>query len=74
MSGLPVDKDSAPNDALKKDVNATIRKVLFEVDAAAKAEPEVACHPYVADQRRSAVIQAIWSLYRQCTRRRDASD
>lgn len=62
MSGLLEDKD---NDLRKRDVNATIRRVMFEVETAAQAEPEEACHPYAAETRRKVVVRAIWDLYRR---------
>lgn len=57
---------SAPT-PLERDVNATIKLVLSEVEIAARMLPVDACEPYACEERRKRVIRAIWNLYKRCT-------
>lgn len=50
---------------MEKDVAATIKLVLSEMEIAARMRPEDAAHPYACEARRKAVIKAIWNLYRR---------
>jgi hypothetical protein len=53
--------------ALEKDVNATVKLILSEVELAARTPPVEALHPYEVDARRKRVIRALWLLYKRCT-------
>jgi hypothetical protein len=54
---------------IEKDVNATIKRLLEIVEAAAAAEPVVACEPYACEDRRRLVIKTVWGLYKRCSQR-----
>jgi len=47
---------------LEKDVNATIKLILSEVEIAARMLPVESCHPYECERRRKVIIRAIWAL------------
>lgn len=50
---------------LEKDVNATIKLILSEMEIAARTPPAEAAHPYECERRRKIIIRAIWSLGRR---------
>lgn len=52
-------------DQLEKDVNATIKFVLSEMETLASLPPEVAGHPYTFGERRRQVVRKIWGLYKE---------
>jgi hypothetical protein len=50
---------------LEADANAAIKELMYVVEQAASAEPEVAAHPtYLAEQRR-VVVRRIWALVKR---------
>jgi hypothetical protein len=74
MSGLPVDRDNLRDKLLEKDVNAAIRRILCEVDMAAAQDPVTACHPYIAESRRKAIVRAVWQVFRRVAGRGNRDD
>lgn len=50
---------------LQRDVAATIKLILTELETVAGLAPDVACHPVAFDERRRRVVRKIWALYKE---------
>lgn len=52
-------------DGFELDVGATIKRIMSEVEIAARMPPMESCHPYECDRRRKVIIRSIWALFRR---------
>jgi hypothetical protein len=49
---------------LERDVSATIKLILTEMEQLAGLPPAIAAEPYALQDRRKRVVRKIWSLYK----------
>lgn len=53
---------------IEKDVNATVKLVMLEMERFASLPPEVANEPMRFNETRHQVIRKIWNLAKECIR------
>lgn len=51
-------------DALYKDVQASIKAVLSDMERLAALPPDEACNPLLFDEARRRVVRRFWQLYK----------
>jgi len=53
-------------DQLEKDIQATVKLVLTEMETLAAMDPTKASEPYGFEERRRRVIRKLWTTFKEC--------
>lgn len=55
-------------DELEREVAATIKLIMLEMERLASAEPHIAADPVAFNAMRHVVIRKVWNLSKECIR------
>jgi hypothetical protein len=55
-------------DELEKEVNATVKLIMLELERFAALPPEIANEPVAFNRARRDVIRKVWTLAKECIR------